>query len=686
MKATATNFLKFLDGKKQFIIPIYQRMYGWRISDCQQLWNDILRVAQDDRVAAHFLGSIVYVEKSIYHISSITQLLVIDGQQRLTTLSLLLAALGEVIEAQKSVQSGEITRKKIYSYYLLNPEETDDAYYKLLLTQNDKETLTSILENRERPLPVADRLEDNYQFFREQIRLSEIDPITLYKGISKLLVVDISLEQQDNPQLIFESLNSTGMDLSQADLIRNYVLMGLDNEEQIRLYKIYWHPMEQSFGQTQNVALFNRFMRDYLTIKSGSGEIPNMDKVYVTFKAYQQSKSTIPIEEIVEDIYRYSKYFTRMVLSREPDAEIRRRLNDIQTLEVNVVYPFLLEVYHDYESQRLSRDDFIAILKLIESYVFRRLVCGIPTHGLNKVFATLAKEIDKDHYLESVQVLFLQRSAGSRFPRDEEFRAAFVVKDMYNFRNRHYLLKKMENDGRKEHVNIDEYTIEHVMPQNEHLSTDWQEELGADWQEVHERYLHTIGNLTLTGYNSRLSDRPFAEKRDIEGGFKDSPIRLNRNLAKLEHWNKEEIERRAQQIADLAISIWPTPGLSPEQANWHQKLMHQIPLEIEGPIQLPVVGSIPVGFKIIRRSEKRFYLYRQMENEWIQYSDGKKASYAVSWSWAGEWAREKQRTHEMPLGMAETEVSLPQIRKTPPDFWVEDAMNGKKSYALDDYP
>jgi uncharacterized protein with ParB-like and HNH nuclease domain len=201
MKATATNFLKFLDGKKQFIIPIYQRTYGWRISDCQQLWNDILRVAQDDRIPAHFLGSIVYVEKSIYHISSITQLLVIDGQQRLTTLSLLLAALGEALEAQKSEQSSEITRKKMYSYYLLNTEETGDAYYKLLLTQSDKEMLTSILDGGERPVPVAERIEENYQFFREQIRLSEIDPITLYKGISKLLVVDISLEQQDNPQL-----------------------------------------------------------------------------------------------------------------------------------------------------------------------------------------------------------------------------------------------------------------------------------------------------------------------------------------------------------------------------------------------------------------------------------------------------------------------------------------------------
>ena len=545
MKATATNLLKFLQGTKQFIIPIYQRTYSWRISDCQQLWNDVLRVAQDDNILAHFLGSIVYVEKGIYHISSITQLLVIDGQQRLTTLSLLLIALGEELEESGRDITSEITKKKICNYFLFNAEETADARYKLLLTQSDRETLIHLLVGGEEPDPISTSIKDNYHFFKEQINKSDIDPVSLYRGINKLVIVDIALEQQDNPQLIFESLNSTGMDLSQADLIRNYVLMGLDNAEQIRLYNTYWYRMERSFGQTQNVTLFNRFMRDYLTIKSGNGDIPNMDKVYTAFKVYHQSKSNTPIEEIVEDIYRYSKYFTRMVLSCEKDPEIKKRFDDIKILEVNVVYPFLLEVYNDYEHHRLTREDFISILKLIESYVFRRLICGIPTHGLNKIFATFAKEIDKDHYLESVQAAFLQKSSGARFPRDEEIRAAFIARDIYNFRNRHYLLSKLENYKRKEWVNIDEYTIEHIMPQNERLSVDWQQELGPDWQEVQERYLHTIGNLTFTGYNSELSDRSFQEKRDMVGGFAHSPLQLNRDLAEVAHWNAEEIEKRA---------------------------------------------------------------------------------------------------------------------------------------------
>jgi uncharacterized protein with ParB-like and HNH nuclease domain/predicted transport protein len=687
MKATATNFLKFLQGTKQFVIPIYQRTYSWRISDCQQLWDDILRVAQDDEVSAHFLGSVVYIEKSIYHISSITQLLLIDGQQRLTTFSLLLAALGEKLGRWEAEQRSEITRKKIYNYYLFNAEETGDEHYKLLLTQNDKKTLISVLEGTEEPEPVSIRIKENYQFFRDLIDIDGFDPLMLYRGMSKLLVVDIALEQQDNPQLIFESLNSTGMDLSQADLIRNYVLMGLDNEEQIRLYKTYWYPMEQSFGRVQNVSLFNRFMRDYLTIKTGSGEIPNMDKVYATFKVYHQRNSGTTIGEIVEDIYRYSKYFTHMVLSSEKDIEIRRCFDDIKTLEVNVVYPFLLEVYNDYEYQRLSRNDFITILRLIESYVFRRLVCGIPTHGLNKVFATLAREIDKDHYLESVQAIFLQRSTGARFPRDEEFRAEFVVKDMYGFRNRRYLLSKLENYKRKEHVNVDEYTIEHIMPQNTRVSVAWQKELGSTWQEVHEKYLHTIGNLTLTGYNSEMSDRPFREKRDIEGGFASSPLQLNKSLAQVEQWNADEIEKRAQKLATIAMNTWTLPSLTVEQIAKYGKRQQKAPLaEVVGPIEHPLADFIPEGYKIVQVGEKKFYYYRWIEGAWIPYGNGKDPWYAKAWETVGKTVREFDKKDTRPLGIGgKTHPRYAKPESADVDQNLVDA-NGKNGYTLDSYP
>ena len=275
------------------------------------------------------------------------------------------------------------------------------------------------------------------------------------------------------------------MDLSQADLIRNYVLMGLDNDEQTRLYKTYWQPMEQSFPYADSTYQFDRFMRDYLTVKQGT--IPNIDKVYVSFKVYQRSKMTTPIQEIVADVYRYSRYFVNMAFLREGDHEIRGVLQDINTLKVDVAYPFLLEVYHDYANQRLSHQDLLAILKLVESYVFRRVICGIPTNALNKIFATLSKEIDKEHYLESVQAAFLMKLDGGRFPRDEEFRSAFVVKDVYNFRSRHYLLRKLENYDQKELVNVESCTIEHIMPQNEQLSQHGKKSL-VNWQEVHAKY------------------------------------------------------------------------------------------------------------------------------------------------------------------------------------------------------
>ena len=566
MKATATNLLTFLQGTKQFVIPIYQRTYSWEQSDCQQLLNDILRVAANDDIPAHFVGSIVYVERGIYHVSSVTQLLMIDGQQRLTTLSLLLGVIGEAIGEEEKDRRSEITRKKIHNYYLFNADEEGDAHYKLLLTKSDRDTLIRLLEGGELPEPVSARMKDNYLFFKDCVRRKNIDPFQLYKGVSKLVIVDISLDQEhDNPQLIFESLNSTGVALSHADLIRNYVLMGLEQEEQNRLYTTYWYPMEQSFRYADKPDIFDRFMRDYLTLKQG--EIPNIGKVYLAFKAYHQSNMPTPIADIVKDIYRYAKYFVKMAFLKEEDREIKAVLRDIDILTVYVAYPFLLEVYDDYANMRLARQDFITILRLVESYVFRRAVCGIPTNALNKVFAALPREIDKEHYLESVVDAFLSKGYGARFPRDEEFRQEFVVKDIYHLRSntRSYLFNKLENFERKEPVPIDEYSIEHIMPQNEHLSTAWQQDLGPDWQVIQARYLHTIGNLTLTRYNSELSDHPFQEKRDIEGGFADSPVRLNRGLAKLEHWNEDEIRKRAEQLADQATRTWAMPPLTPEQ-------------------------------------------------------------------------------------------------------------------------
>jgi uncharacterized protein with ParB-like and HNH nuclease domain/predicted transport protein len=566
MQAKEANLLQFLNGTKQLVIPIYQRTYSWTSDQCWQLWNDIIRVANDSQAAAHFIGSIVYIQKGIYQTTAVPQLLVIDGQQRLTTITILLTALGRVIE--ESGLKTEINRRRVENYYLFNADEDGDLRYKLFLTQSDKDTLIRILDGEELPSPHSNRIRENYEFFLKQIRnYSKLDK--LYQGISKLLIVDISLDREkDNPQLIFESLNSTGLDLSQADLIRNYVLMGLEPKEQAELYKKLWYPMEQSFGYDEYTARFDRFIRDYLTIKTG--QIPKIGDVYNSFKVYSK-KEAITITEVVEDIYRFSKLYIRLALLREEDSDIRLALTDITTLKVDVSYPFLLQVYEDYESKKISKVEFIEILRLVESYVFRRAICGIPPNSLNKTFATLYKDVKSDSYVESVKAAFLLKESHMRFPLDDEFWAEFGIKDVYNSPRRNYILRKLENFDRKEKVDVESYTIEHIMPQNSNLPSCWQAELGSNWKTVHSKYLHTVGNLTLTGYNPELSDRSFKEKRDMKGGFADSPIRLNHSLAKFSHWDESAINKRAEELADLAVKVWVSPNLPADILDKYRK-------------------------------------------------------------------------------------------------------------------
>jgi len=557
MRADETNLLKFLNGPKQFVIPIYQRTYSWTQQECKQLWNDIIKAGKDESISGHFIGSIVYVEKGLYQISAVPKFLVIDGQQRLTTISLLLSALSHAMEKGGSV--GDMNSEKLKGYYLLNEREEGELRHKLVLTKSDKETFFKIVDNKELSKEDAQRLKDNYEFFVEQIAKTDLEDI--YHGVVKLMLIDVSLDREkDNPQLIFESLNSTGLELTQADLVRNYILMGLEKQEQEDLYTDYWFPMEKSFGHAEYSSLFDRFMRDYLTIKTG--KIPNIRDVYSAFKVYAQKFKSM--KELVAEINKYSKYFVNMALGKEQDGKIKEIFEDINNLKVDVSYPFLIKVYEDYEEEKISKDELIELLKYLESYVFRRAICGIPTNSLNKTFANLYKEIDDEKYLESFKAALLLKDSYRRFPKNKEFKEQLTIKDVYNFRSRNYLLRKLENHNRKELVNVESYTIEHVMPQNEKLPNGWKAELGDNWKDVHDKYLHTIGNLTLTGYNSELSDKPFKEKRDMKGGFADSPIRLNNSLAKLENWNETEILKRANILVTLATKIWTCPELTEE--------------------------------------------------------------------------------------------------------------------------
>jgi uncharacterized protein with ParB-like and HNH nuclease domain/predicted transport protein len=560
MKATEAKLLDFLKKSPQFVIPIYQRTYSWTEKECRQLWDDILRTGKNDAISAHFIGSIVYVEKGLYSVTAQSPLLVIDGQQRLATVSLLIAALSQVLGETEPLDG--FSTRKLRNYYLLNPEEDGERHYKLLLSQTDKDSLIAIVKGIDQPNDCSIRITENFKLFQGWIGEHKHELLDICKGLAKLVIVDISLNRdQDNPQLIFESMNSTGKELSQADLIRNYILMGLEPQLQTKLYGQYWRPMEVAFGQEAYSAHFDGFMRHYLTVKTG--DIPNLREVYESFKGYARSPKVVEagVEALVADIRAYAGYYCAMALLAESDPELKMALQDLRELKVDVSYPFLLELYHDYVMQVLPKPDFLAVVRLVEGYVFRRAVCAIPTNSMNKTFATFGKALKKDRYLESIQANFLLLPSYRRFPDDDEFRQKLQSKDLYNFRSRSYWLRRFENFDRKERVPVDEYTIEHIMPQNDNLSNQWKADLGPEWERIQKTYLHTLGNLTLTGYNSEYSDRPFIEKRDMAGGFAESPLRMNKGLGSLQKWDEDAIRERAEQLSNQALDVWTAPKL-----------------------------------------------------------------------------------------------------------------------------
>ena len=557
MKATSANLLSVIKGPKQFVIPIYQRTYSWHQSQCEQLFKDIIRVSQSENIHGHFVGSVVYFQESVHTVSDVPRLLVIDGQQRLTTITLLIAALAEFLNENESCL--ETSPTKLQNYYLFNAEEEGDLRYKLLLTRGDKDTLINILRGVEIEGSNSQRVYENFQYFKAKINRANIEDV--YNGLMRLFIVDVALEKDvDNPQLIFESLNSTGLDLSQADLIRNYVLMGQEVDLQTELYEKYWFPMEQLFGN-EYASKFDSFMRDYLCVKTGV--IPKINQVHEAFKGFVIGpNSPDNISGVVADIHRFSKFYVNMVLHQEATSKLKEAFKRISKLKVDVSYPFLLAVYCDYHDELLAEDQFQEILCLVENYVFRRAICGIPTNSLNKTFSGLYKSVKPDAYIESVKAAFQLFDSYKRFPDDFEFEKEIVAKDVYNFRTRNYLLDRLENFKRKEVVNVDEYTIEHILPQNPDLNPEWKKMLGENWQDAQKEYLHTLGNITLTGYNSELSDRPFGQKKKIDGGFDDSPIRLNEYLRAADVWNVEHIENRAKLLAEKAKSIWYSPKLA----------------------------------------------------------------------------------------------------------------------------
>lgn len=570
MKAKESKLLKFLQGEKQFFVPIYQRTYSWLRPQCEQYWHDLLSAGRDAKVDAHFLGAVVYIGRGVYTASDVSQMLVIDGQQRLTTTTLLLLALarhlgseGEILltsEAEDgSVSETRITAARIRENHLINRhEEGGDGFYKLMLTQSDRETLRRLLDGGPLPEKPSGRVLENLAFFEERLNDESVDLRDVYRGLQKLVIVDVALEQgKDNPQLIFESMNSTGLDLKQADLIRNFMLMGLEPKAQTKLYNEYWKPMEDRFAG-RDPQDFDRFVRDYLSLRVPTSTPARLDQVYASFKRYALAQGDM--SGLVQDLAEMSRYYAAILdpAGVEKDADVRRALLELAALKLDVAFPFLLQVYADWQQGVIGKPEVLQVLRLIESYLFRRSVTGINSQGLNKLFPDLPRRLDRAEYVQSLQDALFELKTYLRFPRDGEFREGLLHRDLYQVKRLcAYTLLKLENHSHKEPISLGGLTIEHVMPQTENLHAEWLAMLGADAEGVQSRYLHTLGNLTLTGYNSELSARPFVEKRDMTGGFKDSHLRLNADLAKLDEWNEAQIQARAERLADQAVKVWP---------------------------------------------------------------------------------------------------------------------------------
>ncbi|MDM8565626.1 DUF262 domain-containing protein [Candidatus Halobeggiatoa sp. HSG11] len=603
MKAKEKKFLHFLEGSdKHFVIPVYQRNYDWKKEQCKQLFDDLLDIGNSDRT--HFLGSIV----SIYHDDGDDrEYLIIDGQQRLTTLSLLLLAIYKLID-QDIVQSS-VNKTQIIDEYLINKYSEDDKKIRLKPVKNDKNAFSALFKDENSYLQETN-ITLNYQYFYDRITNDEISVDNLFYAVKQLVIVEIELKNgEDDPQLIFESLNSTGLDLTEADKVRNFILMKESPTVQEQFYIDFWNKIE--INTNYNVS---NFIRDYLTIKERI--IPNKNKVYIHFKRYVLENVT-DTKLLLIDLLKFSSFYKKIINSKEQNDKISIVVNKINRLESIVTYPFIMEVFNDHKDSIISEGDVVSILEIIVTFVFRRLICEVPTNSLNKIFMTMGREIKKhndyeDNYVDIFKYILTHKRLSQRMPENDEFGSKIVKKDVYNFKskNKLFLLEQLENFNNKERVDIEslidnnDLSIEHIMPQT--LTSKWRESLGVNFAEIHEEYLNTLGNITLTGYNSSMSNKPFLEKRNMEKGFKESRLYLNKSLCEVEHWDEDTIVSRAKSLENRALKVWGYPISNYESAD---EILKLFTLDDDNK---SFTGEKIISFKFMEEKEKKVNSWKEL--------------------------------------------------------------------------
>lgn len=558
MKGSECRLIKYMEGSNtRFIIPVYQRNYEWKTENCKKLYDDLIKVSEHERTS-HFFGSIV----SVYQPSGRnTEYLVIDGQQRLTTVSLLFLAMYNLIKEGKITPDESSVGEQIYENYLIDKHQPKETRVKLKPVKNDRQAFEKLFD------PTEDKIHDsnltsNYGYFYDRIQKQEISVDQLYDAICCLEIINIELNNDDDPQLIFESLNSTGLALSEGDKIRNFILMGLPTGKQDEYYEKYWNKIEEF---TENNT--SPFIRDYLSIKQSS--IPTQSKVYLSFKDYVEFNN-MEIESLLKDLLNYAKRYKVLLNNSSQNTQLDACILRLNRLETTITRPFFLEVLRLYDEGKLDIPQVTEIFLITETYLFRRTICGLPTNALNKIFLTLHRDIEKydgtvNDYVEKFKYALLAKKDRALFPGDNDFITSFTERQIFlmNRKNTVYILERLENYGTAEdkdvyhHYDDGKYSIEHIMPQT--LTNAWIRDLGENYEQTHEIWQHRIANLTLSAYNSKYSNNTFAEKKSMEDGFVDSGLRMNTYFLDKEHWTELELEERSKYLAERALKIWATP-------------------------------------------------------------------------------------------------------------------------------
>lgn len=543
MQAKETKLQDILEGTKQYIVPLFQRTYNWDKKEWEILWKDLYELCTTENPRSHFIGSIVNMP-TVSVPEGVAKYLLIDGQQRLTTIFIILSLIrNKARENQDAAFADEINNTLI-----VNPYKKGQDFFKLMPTQIDRKSYICLVNGE--PLVSGNQITKAFDYFEKKLRQTSIDPEVLKKIITSYFsVVSIVLDVDDNPYLVFESLNAKGRPLSQADLIRNYFFMRIHIDEQDNVYSKFWQPMQEALGNNLTEFIRHFLMRD--------GSVVKQDDVYYSLKERVNPKNAI---EYLKELSTFSKYY-KCLLSPENETndELSNHIRRLNTIEVTTAYPLLLLFYSLYDNKKITKEIFIDILKTLENYLIRRFIAGIPTNQLNKIFPAAIPQLDFNvpaYLLESLKSILQSKG----YPRDATFKSSLVSSKLYGAGDRliktRLILETIEQHyNHKEEVIFDNLTIEHIMPQT--LSEWWQNYLGEDWELTHELNLHNLGNLTLTAYNTELSNDDFPTKKQV---YANSHLELNKYFESINKWDREAIEKRSEHLSNILISIWPYFG------------------------------------------------------------------------------------------------------------------------------